>query len=313
MRTLVMEESRALAALAVRIGPAVVRAADALARAKGRIIATGVGKAGLVAQKFSATLASTGTSSFFIHPTEAAHGDLGRLAKGDIVVAFSNSGETVELLALVRPLQQLGVEFVAICGEARSPLARAAAVVVALGTIGEADSGGLVPTVSVACMAAVADALVLTIAARSGFSPAAYARFHPGGKLGRSARTVREVMRSGRSIPMVSVRATVAEAIVTMTDTAGRPGAALVVDGRKKLLGIFTDGDLRRLARRGALEMGARITTAMTASPMHIGPDELVLGADAKMRTARVDQLPVVDGRGRAIGLLDVQDLLARD
>jgi arabinose-5-phosphate isomerase len=304
-------EASAIAALGDHLGPAVVAAADFLGEARGRIVATGIGKTGFVAQKFSATLAATGIPSFFLHAAEAMHGDLGRVAEGDVVVAFSNSGATQELVALVRPLARLGARLMAVCGDAGSPLAQAAERVLAIGATVEACPVGLVPTVSAAALLAASDALAMTLAERRGFGAEDFARYHPAGKLGRSVLKVGELMRRGRANPLVHEATTVAEAVVTMTNTPGRPGAASVVDAAGRLIGIFTDGDLRRLVQRGTFEPRARVGSVMTRSPASTGPDELVKAAEARMREAHVDQLPVVDERGVAVGLLDVQDILS--
>ena len=310
VRALFESESRAIAGLAKHLGPSVLAAADVLALAKGRIIATGIGKSGLVAQKFSATLASTGSPSFFIHAAEAVHGDLGRIVRGDVVLAVSNSGETAELLALIRPLRRAGVPLVVLCGESDSPLADAADAVVAVGPMEESGPTGLVPTSSIAALLAAGDALAMTLAARRGFTAEAYARIHPGGKLGRSSRTVRELLRAGDALPLVTEHVKLASVVVAMTNTPGRPGAAIVVDGRRRLKGVFTDGDLRRLAQRGELDLDIEVSKVMTRKPLCIGPSALIRDAEEQMHAAMVDQLPVVDSQGRVVGLLDVQDLL---
>ncbi len=303
-------EAQAIHALADHLGPAVVEAANCIDGSKGRIISTGIGKSGFVAQKFSATLASAGISSFFLHAAEAMHGDLGRVVSGDVVVAFSNSGATEELLKLVRPLERLGAKLVAICGPNDSPLARAAQVVISIGETAEAPPVGLIPTVSTASILAASDALALILAQRRGFNAAQYLRFHPAGKLGRSARTVADLMRRGPTNPLVRRGTPLSKAIAVMTQTPMRPGAVAVVDAKGKLLGIFTDGDLRRLVEGGNFDIRAPVESVMTRNPSRIGPDALALFAERLMRRRSVDQLPVVDAAGVAVGLLDVQDIL---
>ena len=310
-RQVLAQEARAIDSLGERLGHDFLLALEALHTTKGRVVCTGIGKPGFIAQKLSATLASTGIPSLYLHPAEAAHGDLGRVAKGDVVVALSNSGSTEEVVRLLVPLKRLGVLIIALTGEVNSPLGRGADLVVSLGEIDEACPMGLVPTASSAALHAVCDALAMTLAWRREFTESQYALYHPGGKLGRSVMKVREVMRVGDANPLVRDTATLEQVVVVMTRTKGRPGAANVIDARKRLVGIFTDGDLRRLAEHHQLDLARRISDVMVRHPRCIGPEELVLTAAALMRELKVDQLPVVDGEGRAVGLLDVQDVLA--
>jgi arabinose-5-phosphate isomerase len=310
-RTVLETEAKAVTSLAPRLSTSFLQAVDALHRAKGRVVVTAIGKPGFVAQKLSATLSSVGVPSLYLHPAEAAHGDLGRVAKDDVVVALSNSGATEELLRLIGPLRRLGVTLIAVTGDAKSPLAKGADLVVDIGPIDEACPMGLVPTASSAALHAVCDALAMTVAWRREFTAADYARFHPGGKLGRSVMRVRELMRAGEANPLVRDTATLSEVVVVMTNTPGRPGAANVVDAKGRLKGIFTDGDLRRLAEKRALNLDTKVREVMARRPKCVGPDELVLTAAVTMREAKIDQLPVVDPEGCAVGLLDVQDLLA--
>ena len=303
------QESRAIAALTQRLGPGFLRALDALDAAP-RVVCTAIGKPGFIAQKLSATLASVGVPSLFLHPAEAVHGDLGRVTKGDAVVALSNSGRSAEVVRLLPSLKALGATVIALTGDAQSPLGLGADITFELGPIDEACPMGLVPTASSAALHAICDALAMTLAWRRGFSQADYARFHPGGSLGRAVMRVRDVMRTGEANPLVRDTATAAAAVGVMTRTPGRPGATSVVDGRRRLVGIFTDGDLRRLAERDALDLKQRVSTVMARSPRCIGPEEFVQTAVAMLRKLKLDQLPVVDARGRALGLLDVQDLL---
>ena len=310
-RTVLETEARAIASLARRLDSSFLAALDVLHTTRGRIIVTGIGKPGFIAQKLSSTLASTGISSFYLHPAEAAHGDLGRVRPEDVVVALSNSGATEELLRLVVPLKRLEVALVVVTGDRQSALARAADVVVDIGVLDEACPMGLVPTTSSAALHAVTDALAMTLAWRRDFSASEYALYHPGGKLGRSVMKVSELMRTGAANPLVRNTASLSQVVVVMTNTPGRPGAANVVDRHGRLVGIFTDGDLRRLAEQERLALDTPVREVMARRPRCVGPDELVLTATAMMREAQVDQLPVVDALGRAVGLLDVQDVLA--
>ena len=278
---------------------------------RGHVIVTALGKSGFIAQKLSATLASVGVPSIYLHPAEAAHGDLGRVSKGDVVVALSNSGTTPELLLLLTAFKRLAVTLIAVTSKPKSELGRAADWILDIGELSEASPLGLVPTASSAALHAMTDALAMCVAHQRELTTEQYARLHPGGKLGRSVLKVREVMREGDAHPVVRDTARISEVVVVMTNTRGRPGAANVVNARGVLVGIFTDGDLRRLAERKRLDFTVRVREVMGKNPRFVHPEELVLTAATRMRQAKVDQLPVVDSAGRAVGLLDVQDLLA--
>lgn len=294
-----------------RLGETFEQTIELLLACPGQIVITGMGKPGYIGQKLSATLASTGVPSIFLHPAEAVHGDLGRVSRRDVVVALSNSGATEELLRVLPALRRIGAKIVAITGDPASALAKGSDVVLDIGRIDEACPMGLVPTASTAALHAVGDAIAMTLMKLRQFSSEEYAVFHPGGKLGRSVMRVYEVMRAGESNPVVRDTAPLHEAVVVMTNTPGRPGATHVVDKGGRLVGIFTDGDLRRLVERGQTDFGASVRSVMGKRPRCISPDELVLSAAALMREFSVDQLPVVDAEGKPVGLLDVQDLLA--
>jgi arabinose-5-phosphate isomerase len=308
-RTVLAAESRAIGAVSLdeRFAEAVRWILDC----KGRVVVTGMGKPGFVAQKISATLASTGTPSLYVHPAEAAHGDLGRIAKDDVVVALSNSGETEEILRLLPALKKIGARVVAITRDRANPLARGADLVVAVGNVEEACPMGLAPTASTAVLLAVGDALAMTVLANREFDREEYALYHPGGKLGRGLMKVREIMRAADASPVVREDAPLHQAVAIMTETAGRPGATSVVDAAGKLVGIFTDGDLRRLVEHGETDFTRPVSVAMGRNPRTVRPDALVQDAARVLRQARIDQVPVVDEDGRPVGLLDVQDLLA--
>ncbi len=308
-RTVLAAEAAAIAA--VRLDESFAEAVRWIVDCKGRIVVTGMGKPGFVAQKISATLASTGTPSLYVHPAEAAHGDLGRIAKDDVVLALSNSGETEEILRLLPALKKIGVRIVALTKDRANPLARGADLVVRIGNVEEACPMGLAPTASTAVLLAVGDALAMTVLAVRPFDREGYALFHPGGKLGRGLMKVGELMRGAEANPVVREDEPLAAAVAVMTETPGRPGATSVVDAAGKLVGIFTDGDLRRLVEHGETDFARPVSAAMGRNPRTVRPEALVVDAARVLRQARIDQVPVVDGDGRPVGLLDVQDLLA--
>lgn len=303
-------EARAILSLQGRLGEPFLAALAALRACTGQVVVTGMGKAGFIARKLSATLASVGVRSVFLHPAEAVHGDLGRVGEGDVVLALSNSGTTEEVVRLLPSFRRLGVRVVALTGDAASPLAQGADVVLDIGRIAEPCPIGMVPTASTAALHALGDALVLTHMRERQFTAEAYARLHPGGKLGKSVMRVAELMRTGAALPRVPETAPLSEVVVVMTNTPGRPGAANVVDAAGRLVGIFTDGDLRRRVERGQTDFSVPVGEVVGRTPRVAHPGELVLAAAERMRETGVDQLPVVDAQGSLVGLLDVQDLL---
>jgi arabinose-5-phosphate isomerase len=315
-KALLGAESQALGLLVESLDSDFVRAVRLLAACEGRVVTTGIGKAGIIARKIGATLASTGTPSDFLHPAEALHGDLGRVTRPDVVLALSNSGTTEELLRLMGPLKDIGAPMVALTAAADSPLGRHAEVVLDFGHVTEACPLGLAPTTSTTVMLALGDALAMAVLAERDFSSEEFARFHPAGNLGRSLMRVEEVMRQGDMLPLIASGTTVAQAIEVMTSTRGRPGAVLVTNADGGFAGIYTDGDLRRdlLEARTSnnFDMLSRpIDDVMTAAPTTVAPDKLIGEAQRLLRERQIDQLPVVDAAGRPVGLLDVQDLLA--
>lgn len=302
-------EAQALERLVDRVDEGFQRAVDFVLHCRGRVVVTGIGKAGIIGQKISATLASTGTPSYWLHPSEARHGDLGRVVKEDVVLALSNSGET-EVAALLPPVKKIGARVIAITGSSESTLARHSDVVLDIGQIEEPCPLGLAPSASSTAMLALGDALALTVLKRRNFSKEEYAFYHPGGELGRKLLIVEVVMRSGQANPVVKEGCQVLEALKVMTYTPGRPGAVSVVDGKGRLTGFFTDGDLRRrLGRRQDFLKGA-IKEVMTRNPKTIRKDSLAAEAYNILKVNKVDQLPVVDKKGIPVGILDVQDLL---
>jgi arabinose-5-phosphate isomerase len=304
-------EAGAIANLEARLDGRFSTAVDMLLACEGLVVVTGIGKAGLVGQKISATLASTGTPSIFLHPGEAVHGDLGRIRARDVVLAVSNSGETAEVNAIIPPARKIGAGVIAITGSGAGALARLADCVLDIGPVEEACPLKLAPTASTSAILALGDALAMVVLQERRFSREDYALFHPAGALGRKLMRVREVMRTGAELPLVSSGAVVRDVLLKMSLTPGRPGAALVVDGGGRLLGIFTDGDFRRLLENGdTSRLEAPIDEYMGRNPKFVAPEQLVEEAQRVLSEHRVDQIPVLDGEGRPVGLLDVQDVL---
>ena len=310
-REVLRAEASAIEQLAGRLNGVFSAAVEMVLACTGRVVVTGMGKPGFMAQKISATFASTGTPSLYLHPAEALHGDLGRLVPGDLVLALSNSGETDEIVRLLPSLKRLGAPIIAMTSGTRSSLAGAADLVLEIGPVPEACPLGLAPTTSTVALLALGDALCMAVLHRRGFSPEQFAELHPGGALGRQFVRVREVMRAGERNPIVRFDQSLRETAAVMTRTEGHPGAASVVDAGGKLIGIFTDGDLRRLVQQGDADFSRPVASVMGKSPRTVSPDDLAITAADLLRKSQVDQLPVVDAEGRPVGLLDVQDLLA--
>ncbi|MDP6988562.1 MAG: KpsF/GutQ family sugar-phosphate isomerase [Planctomycetota bacterium] len=308
---MIRSEARAIAELEGLLDESFSRAVDMTLACEGLLVVTGMGKAGLVGQKISATLASTGTPSLFLHPAEALHGDLGRVREQDVLLALSNSGETAEVNATLPTATRIGAGVVAMTGRPDSAMARLADCVLDIGRVEEACPLRLAPTASTSAMLALGDALAMVVLAERGFDREDYARFHPAGNLGRRLMPVGEVMRKDQELPLVPSGAAVREVLITMSNTPGRPGAALVVDEAGSLVGIFTDGNLRRMLESGrAGHLDVAVDEFMGCDPKTIGPQEPVESAQRLLQAHRVDQIPVLDGAGRPVGLLDVQDLL---
>ncbi len=302
-------ERDALTSLTKRIDANFERIVDALYRIKGRVIVTGMGKPGFIAQKISATLSSTGTPSLYLHPAEALHGDLGRVTKDDLILALSNSGETEEIIKFLPIVKKIGARLVAMTGNMRSTLARFADHALDVSVEREACPLGLAPTTSTTAMLAMGDALAVALLDKKGFREKDFAFFHPGGILGkRLILTVGDIMRKGRDNPIVRDNVTVKRAILSITKA--RAGSASVVDPKGKLVGIFTDGDLRRHLETDSNLTEKRMKDVMTKNPTVIKKERLAAEAFEILRSKKIDEIPVVDERRRPIGLIDVQDLL---
>lgn len=309
-RSVLEAEVAAIRSVMERLDDRFMQALDCiLATPDRRVIACGIGKAGLIARKVAATLASTGTTAFFMHPADALHGDLGMVAPQDALLMFSNSGESDEISRLLPFLRRSGNPIIAITGSSRSTLGVQADVVLELGRIEEACPLGLAPTSSTTAMLALGDALAVALMTRRNFTEREYARCHPGGELGRKSFRVRDAMRGEGSVAILSPSTSVRDAIAAIT--AARAGAALVVDGNRQLLGMFTDGDLRRSLLRGQCDLTQPVEAFMTRQPRSIGPDASVAEAGALMRQHRIGELPVVGPDGRVEGMVDLKSLLA--
>jgi arabinose-5-phosphate isomerase len=310
-REILTTEARAIDLVRERMGDSFLAALDLILACPGQVVVTGVGKSGIVGQKISATLASTGTPSFFLHSSEAFHGDLGRIREKDVVLALSHSGETEEVVRLVPLLRRMGVSLMAITGDPESRLAREADVVLSLGPLDEACPMGLAPTSSSTATMALGDAISLVLSRRRRFSREEYALFHRGGSLGRRLLRVEEIMRTGDLLPLVPEGATVRETLARVSAVGERrAGAALVVDGDGRLIGIFTDGDLRRRLQAGTAFLDEPVSAVMTPEPKTVRTDMLVAKAQKLMKEHHIDEVPVLDADDRPVGMLDVQELL---
>lgn len=294
--------------LDARFEEAVAMLRGALARG-GKIVLTGVGKNLHVAEKISATLASTGSTSVLLNPMQAIHGDLGILAPADVLVALSYSGESEEMKNLVPAVRRLGIPILAITGDPDSSLARLSQLVLPCTVAREACPFGVAPTASTTATLALGDALAMTLLHLSGFRREDFAKLHPGGAIGRTLLVrVRDIMRTGERLAAIAPDAPVSEAIVAMTRAHG--GAAFAVDPEGRLLGIFTDGDFRRAVASGdAAVLAEPVGRLMTRGPVTVGPDALAVDVLHLLEHRAIDDLPVVDEHGRLAGAIDIQDL----
>lgn len=305
-------EAAAIAAVGSRLsdasGSPMVNAVQIILAAPGRVVVTGIGKSGHVGRKLAATLASTGTPAFFVHPAEASHGDMGMIAADDVVIALSNSGEVAEVNALLTPIKRVGAKIIAITGNEQSTLATEADVTLNAGVAEEACPLGLAPTASTAAAMALGDALAMALLEARGFTAEDFARSHPGGSLGRRLLThVRDVMRTGEAIPTVRLQATLTQALFEITGKGMGMTAVLNADGT--LAGMFTDGDLRRCLPKVGDFNAAKVADFMTVNPVTISPDELAVEAVSLLESKRKTQLLVVKA-GRLVGALHMHDLL---
>jgi arabinose-5-phosphate isomerase len=301
-------EADAVLGLIGRIGPSFVAALHLILACHGRVVVSGMGKSGHVGSKIAATLASTGTPAFFVHPAEASHGDLGMITPEDVVIALSNSGETAELLAIVPLLKRHGTQLIAITGASQSTLATLADVHLDATVEKEACPLGLAPTSSTTAALALGDALAVALLQARGFSAQDFARSHPGGKLGRKLLVrISDVMHSGPDLPQVDVSTTLANALLEIS--AKGLGMTAIVDSERKVLGIFTDGDLRRVLASEVDLRSAKIAAVMKLSPHTINADRLAAEAVKHMETRRINGMLVVDTQNHLVGAFNMHDL----
>jgi arabinose-5-phosphate isomerase len=301
-------ESRAILDLLPRIDESFDKAVGVLFACAGRVVVTGMGKSGLIGQKISATFSSTGTPSLFLHPAEAIHGDLGRIVKGDVVLALSHSGDSEEILALIPTIKRLGSPLVAMSGNPRSALAAAADVHLDVSIREEACPLGLAPTASTTAALAMGDALGMSLVERRGFTVDDFAVLHPGGRLGKKLLRVEDLMHTGEGVPRVGRETVMKDVLFEMTRK--RLGLTTVVDGDDRLLGMISDGDLRRqMERHGYALLDKTAGECMTRSPVLIARREMATRALDLMERRKITSLLVVDDQGKIEGVLHLHDL----
>jgi arabinose-5-phosphate isomerase len=306
-------ESDAVRQVALQLDEAFDRAVRLILDCPGAVLTSGIGKAGHIARKLSASFSSTGTPSHFLNPAEALHGDVGSVRKGDIVVVLSYSGESDEILRMLSVVKKLGTPVLAITSTTGSSLARFADVVLKVGKIEEACPLGLAPSATTTAMAALGDALFLAVMKSRAFTAEEFALYHPGGQLGRKLIRVKEAMtfRIGENLPVASDRLNVGQVLHEVSSIKRRSGAVILVDETGRISGIFSDGDLRRaLTDDDGSALQKPIRDLMTRNPKRIRGDQLASEAIALMRPFRIDELPVVDDGDKPIGMIDIQDLV---
>ena len=306
-RALLRTEADAVASLIGRLDERFAAAVQLLADCGGRVIVSGIGKSGIIARKIAATLSSTGTSAYFVHPVEAVHGDIGAVQNGDLLIALSRSGETPEMLRLAEMTKRLGVRIIAITGTASGPLGQAADVALACGVSEEACPLNLAPTASTTAALALGDALAMTLLVRKGFREEDFANLHPGGQLGKRLMRIERLMHTSGQLPLVDAAAPLQEVVATMS--AKGFGMACVTHAGGTLAGIITDGDLRRALAAAANLPEMRAADLMTREPITIRPSALAVEALALLEEHRVTALVVVDDARRVLGIVHLHDL----
>jgi len=310
-RTVIRCEASAVASLEGHLGDDFLKCVDLILglSSPGRVVVTGMGKAGLMGQKIAATFASTGTPALFMHPAEAVHGDLGMVTAQDLVLAISNSGETEELLRLLPLLKQIRCQLLAFTSSATSSLGKAAAVTLCIGKLEEPCPFRLAPSASTTALLALGDALALTVLKARGFTQEDYARLHPAGALGRKLLKAADAMRSGSRMVKITGTVTVVQALALMAQPP-RNGAAVIVDGQERLVGIFTHGDFSRLVLKSPNLINEPVALHMTSPCAYMHREALVMDAQVLLHDKHINALPVVDDCQRVLGLLDIQDLV---
>jgi len=304
-------EAQAILDLAARIDERFIQAVDLLYDCRGRVVVTGMGKSGIIGKKLAATLASTGTPAFFLHPAEGVHGDLGMLCRGDVVIALSNSGETEELLKILPTLKRFAIPLISLTGNPQSTLAKESTVVLDVGVKEEACHIGVVPTASTTAALAMGDALAVALLEKRGFREEDFASFHPGGTLGkRLLLRVEDVMHAGQEIPLVYEDTPMKEVIFEMTSK--KLGITTVSDRNGRLTGVLTDGDLRRLLQKTTDIFHLTAGNVMTRSPKVISRDALAAEAVEVMERHAITALAVVDATGRPEGVIHLHDILKK-
>ena len=303
-------EAQAVSALTERLNSDFCKAVEIIYQSKGRVVVTGMGKSGLVGKKIAATLSSTGTPAFFMHPAEASHGDLGMVTSDDVVIAISNSGETAELINLIPFLKRFNVSLISFTGNPESTLSRSADVAIDVSVKEEACPMGIVPTASTTATLAMGDALAVALLIKRGFKEEDFAFFHPGGSLGkRLFIKVKDLMHTGEALPIVSPDMPMMKATVEISSK--RLGVTIVADSDKKILGIITDGDLRRgIEKWGKAFFDMRAEDVMTRNPKTISGEELAQKALSVMERHSITSLVVPDSDGKAIGIIHLHDIL---
>ena len=311
-KQILIQEARAIQGLAEQLDARFIQAIQRILHCEGAVVVCGMGKAGIVGQKISATLSSTGSPSHFLHPAEAIHGDLGKVKSGDVLLIFSQSGETEEITRILPALRSFRISIIAVTASEQSTLARNADIVLPLGRLNEADQNGLAPSTSTAVMIALGDALALSVSAQRGFQAEDFARFHPGGALGRKMSLVDEHMRGLERCRIASDTNTVRDVFAQHGILGRRSGAIMLTQKDGRLSGIFTDSDLARLfEQRKEHLLDAPIQNVMTVKPAAVTSGTRMLEAIAIMGEKRISELPVIDSEGFPIGIIDITDVVA--
>ena len=310
-RTILKQEANALAGLSKRLGTEFCDAVETISDCAGTVIVTGMGKAGLIGQKIAATLSSTGTKSYFLHPAEAVHGDLGCLDSRDVLLVLSNSGETEEICQLLPTIRQMQVPVIAMTACSESTLGSTADMTLCLGRVREAGQHGLAPSTSTTMMLALGDALALVVSRQKEFTPQKFAVLHPGGSLGAQWKHVREIMRTKPDLRIASEDSTVREVFVSLSKPGRRTGAVMLVDEQGRLSGLFTDSDLAKLLeQRMDEQLDHRIADVMTRDPLTIDAEARMKDVVEILSEKKVSELPVVDENYKPIGLIDITDVI---